>query len=50
MRPKMIMHTQTSLNGRIRGFENAGIYYMIANKFNLDAVLFGSNTVYSFAP
>ena len=47
MRPKIIMHAQVSLDGRIKGFDNAEIYYMTANKINSDAVLFGSNTVYT---
>jgi 2,5-diamino-6-(ribosylamino)-4(3H)-pyrimidinone 5'-phosphate reductase len=39
------MHTQISLDGAIDGFENTGIYYSLANRFNSDMVLFGSNTV-----
>jgi 2,5-diamino-6-(ribosylamino)-4(3H)-pyrimidinone 5'-phosphate reductase len=47
MKPKVIMHTQVSLDGCIDGFENTGIYYSLANQFNADMVLFGSNTVYA---
>ncbi|HCJ56767.1 RibD family protein [Lutispora sp.] len=45
MKPKVIMHTQISLDGCIRGFIDTGIYYTIANQFNADMVLFGSKTV-----
>jgi len=45
MRPKIIMHTQISLDGCIRGFQDTGIYYLLANNFNSDMVLFGSETV-----
>ena len=41
MRPKVIMHTQISLDGCVRGFEDTGIYYLVANRFNADMVLFG---------
>ena len=47
MKPNLIMHTQISLDGRIKGFEKAEIYYLVAGKINSDAVLFGSNTVYT---
>ena len=47
MKPKIIMHTQVSLDGCIKGFDNAEIYYMAAGKIDADAVLFGSNTVYT---
>jgi 2,5-diamino-6-(ribosylamino)-4(3H)-pyrimidinone 5'-phosphate reductase len=47
MKPKVIMHTQTSLDGRIKGFDNAEIYYSVANRIKSDMVLFGSNTVYT---
>ena len=49
MRPKVIMHTQISLDGCVRGFEDTGIYYLVANRFNADMVLFGSETVYKVA-
>ncbi|BBB49552.1 2,5-diamino-6-(ribosylamino)-4(3H)-pyrimidinone 5'-phosphate reductase [Pelolinea submarina] len=39
------MHTQISLDGCIRGFQDTGIYYLLANNFNSDMVLFGSETV-----
>jgi len=45
MRPKVIMHTQLSLDGCIRGFADTGIYYEIANQFNADMLLFGSETI-----
>ncbi|MHC1723865.1 MAG: dihydrofolate reductase family protein [Aminipila sp.] len=45
MRTKVIMHTQISLDGGIREFNDTGIYYTIANDFNTDMVLFGSDTV-----
>ena len=45
MRPKIIMHTQISLDGCIRGFQDTGIYYLLAYNFNSDMVLFGSETV-----
>jgi 2,5-diamino-6-(ribosylamino)-4(3H)-pyrimidinone 5'-phosphate reductase len=45
MKPKVIMHTQVSLDGCIKGFDDTGIYYLIANRFNADMVLFGSETV-----
>jgi 2,5-diamino-6-(ribosylamino)-4(3H)-pyrimidinone 5'-phosphate reductase len=45
MKPKIIMHTQVSLDGRIRGFERPDIYYQSAGRYSPDAVLFGSNTV-----
>jgi 2,5-diamino-6-(ribosylamino)-4(3H)-pyrimidinone 5'-phosphate reductase len=49
MKPKVIMHTQISLDGCVRGFIDTGIYYNIANRFNADMVLFGSETVYTAA-
>jgi 2,5-diamino-6-(ribosylamino)-4(3H)-pyrimidinone 5'-phosphate reductase len=49
MRPKVIMHTQISLDGCVKGFEDTGIYYAVANCFNADMVLFGSETVYQAA-
>ncbi|HGI1106225.1 TPA: riboflavin biosynthesis protein RibD, partial [Streptococcus pyogenes] len=27
MKPKIIMHTQISLDGRIKGFDNPEVYY-----------------------
>ena len=47
MRPKVIMHTQISLDGCVRGFIDTGIYYVVANRFNADMVLFGSETIYT---
>lgn len=45
MRPRVIMHTQVSLNGCIRGFQETLTYYMLAAQLNADTVLFGSETV-----
>ena len=45
MKPKVMMHTQVSLDGKIAGFEDAGIYYSLAYRFGADMVLFGSETV-----
>jgi len=47
MRPKVIMHAQTSLDGRIRGFDDTGIYYAVAARFNEDMALVGSETMYT---
>ena len=30
MKPKIIMHTQISLDGRIKGFDNPEVYYQVA--------------------
>ena len=45
MKPKVIMHTQLSLDGRIRGFDRPDLYYAAAARYTPDTVLFGSNTV-----
>lgn len=45
MRPKVIMHTQISLDGCIRGFQPAAGYYIAADQMQTDMVLFGSETV-----
>jgi 2,5-diamino-6-(ribosylamino)-4(3H)-pyrimidinone 5'-phosphate reductase len=45
MKPKIIIHTQVSLDGCRRGFEDTGIYYRVAARFGEDAVLFGADTV-----
>ena len=37
------------MDGCIRGFIDTGIYYVVANRFNTDMVLFGSETVHSAA-
>lgn len=39
------MHTQISLDGAVRGFEDTGAYYLLASQFNSNKVLFGSETV-----
>lgn len=41
------MHTQISLDGRIKGFDNPEVYYQVAGGIHSDAVLFGSNTVFT---
>ncbi len=46
MLPKVILHTATSLDGRITGFPaDLELYYALAAQWNPDAVLFGSETV-----
>jgi 2,5-diamino-6-(ribosylamino)-4(3H)-pyrimidinone 5'-phosphate reductase len=46
MMPKVILHTATSVDGRITGFPaDPGLYYGLAAQWNPDAVLFGSGTV-----
>jgi 2,5-diamino-6-(ribosylamino)-4(3H)-pyrimidinone 5'-phosphate reductase len=45
MKPKVIMHTQISLDGCIRGFDCPELYYVVAGGIDADMVLFGSNTV-----
>lgn len=46
MLPKVILHTATSLDGRITGFPaDLELYYSLAAKWNPDAILFGSETV-----
>ena len=46
MMPKVILHTATSLDGRIRNFPaDIGLYYSLAATWNPDAILFGSETV-----
>ena len=47
MKPKIVMLTQTSLDGRIKGFDNPEVYYQVAGEIHSDAVLFGSNTVFT---
>ena len=47
MKPKIIMHTHISLDGRIKGFDNPEVYYQVAGGIHSDAVLFGSNTVFT---
>ena len=39
MKPKIIMHTQISLDGRIKGFDNPEVYYQVAGGIHSDAVL-----------
>lgn len=46
MLPKVILHTATSLDGRITGFPaDLELYYSLAAQWNPDAILFGSETV-----
>lgn len=47
MKLKIIMHTQISLDGRIKGFDNPEVYYQVAGGIHSDAVLFGSSTVFT---
>ena len=47
MKPKLIMHAQISLDGRIKGFDNPEVYYQVAGDIQSDAGLFGSNTVFT---
>ncbi len=46
MKPKVIMHNQISLDGKLDGFEvDMGVYYGVAAVFRPDATLVGSGTV-----
>jgi len=46
MKPKVIMHNQISLDGKLDGFEvDMGIYYGTAARFRPDSTLVGSGTV-----
>ncbi len=46
MLPKVILHTATSLDGRITNFPaDLELYYRLAAQWNPDAILFGSETV-----
>jgi 2,5-diamino-6-(ribosylamino)-4(3H)-pyrimidinone 5'-phosphate reductase len=46
MLPKVILHTATSLDGRITNFPaDLELYYGLAAQWNPDAILFGSETV-----
>lgn len=36
MKPKIIMHTQISLDGRIKGFDNPEVYYQVAGGIHSD--------------
>jgi 2,5-diamino-6-(ribosylamino)-4(3H)-pyrimidinone 5'-phosphate reductase len=46
MVPDVILHTATSLDGRITGFPaDLEMYYGLAAQWNPDAILFGSETV-----
>ena len=50
MIPKVILHTATSLDGRITGFPaDLELYYALAAQWNPDAILFGSETVLAAA-
>jgi 2,5-diamino-6-(ribosylamino)-4(3H)-pyrimidinone 5'-phosphate reductase len=50
MLPKVILHTATSLDGRITNFPaDLGTYYGLAAQWNPDAILFGSGTVLAAA-
>ncbi len=46
MLPKIILYNAISLDGRIKGFNaDMELYYEIASKWSINAVLMGSNTV-----
>jgi len=46
MLPRVILHTATSLDGRITNFPaDLDLYYGLAAQWNPDAILFGSETV-----
>ena len=46
MLPHVILHTATSLDGRITNFPaDLDLYYSLAARWNPDAILFGSETV-----
>lgn len=46
MLPRVILHTATSLDGRITNFPaNLELYYSLAAQWNPDAILFGSETI-----
>ena len=46
MLPKVILHTATSVDGRITNFPaDLDLYYGLAAQWNPDAILFGSETV-----
>ncbi len=50
MLPEVILHTATSLDGRITGFPaDLELYYGLAAEWNADAILFGSETVLAAA-
>lgn len=44
--PKVVIHIEISLDGKVSGFEpDMGIYYRLAETFEPDAMLSGSNTM-----
>ena len=46
MLPKVILYNAVSLDGRINGFDaDIELYYEVASKWDLDAVLMGSTTL-----
>lgn len=45
MRPRVVMHTQISLDGCVKGFQESVSYYREAAEIPSDMVLFGSETV-----
>lgn len=46
MLPRVILHTATSLDGRITNFPaDLELYYTLAAQWNPDAILFGSSTI-----
>jgi 2,5-diamino-6-(ribosylamino)-4(3H)-pyrimidinone 5'-phosphate reductase len=48
VRPRVIVHSAVSLDGRLNGFEaDVALYYEIAGGFGAQAILSGSNTILS---
>jgi len=46
MMPKVVIHIVTSLDGKVNGFEaDIGAYYKLAETFEPDCMLSGSNTI-----
>ena len=46
MKPKVILHSTTSLDGRISGFvPDIGLYYELAQEWREDATLVGCETI-----
>lgn len=46
MLPNVVLYNAVSLDGRITGFNaDVELYYELASKWDIDAVLMGSNTV-----
>lgn len=51
MRPKILLHNEMSLDGRITGFDlDMDRYYAIASELGADGVIAGSNTIVAAVP